>query len=179
VAAFGGYFFLVPLARFFERAPFGRDHIVNRPVILSRPEFVVLRRIVVEHLNLHPHVSRVSFDWRANADPVIRSLLELEFETQDEIAVIILRQQIPPASPGTVDNAVLDAVTVAVFPDQLPAVQRMAVEQSRETGLCVGGETRKRKTERELSGKKKFASVFVAHNSFKLIVVGADCRPLF
>jgi hypothetical protein len=55
----------------------------------------------------------------------------------------------------------------------------MAVEQSREIGLCVGGETRKRKTERELSGKKKFASVFVAHNSFQLIVVGADCRPLF
>ena len=101
----------------------------------------------------------------ANANAVIRSLLELEFEAQDEIAVFLLRQQIPPASLGTVDDAVLNAITVSVFPDQLPTVQRMTVEQTRETGLCVGRETRKRKAERELSGEKKFASLIVAHNS--------------
>jgi len=42
-----------------------------------------------------------------------------------------------------------------------------------------GRETRKRKTERDVSGKKEFASLIVAHNSFQLIVVCADCRQLF
>ena len=63
--------FAVPLARRLQRPTFGGADLVDRAVVLARLQVCVLRRGVVEHLNLHPDVGRVALKWGANPDAVV------------------------------------------------------------------------------------------------------------
>src|SRR4051812_33268008 len=68
----------VPLAyRLLEPALRGY-HFINRPVVLPGLQVLVLRSAVVEYLNLHAHVGRVTLERRADADTIVGVLRELE-----------------------------------------------------------------------------------------------------
>ena len=53
--------------------------------------------IVVEDLQFHADVGSVPFERRADAEAIVRPLLQLELEAENEIAILFLREQIAAA----------------------------------------------------------------------------------
>src|SRR5438034_151531 len=91
---------------------FVRSWPFNSAVVLGRTQLTgVLRRRVVQYLNLHADVRRVAFEGRTNAEAVVRALLELEFEVHDEIGKFLFREQPSAAAFGAIDHAIFDTVS--------------------------------------------------------------------
>src|SRR6266850_1645525 len=99
-------------------------------------------RLIVEHLNFHPGVSRIALHRRANPDAVVGARLELEIEAQNEIGKFPFGQQIPAAARGAINNAIGHSIAIALLINQLPAVKAFAVEQRSKPNVRSRGEGR-------------------------------------
>jgi hypothetical protein len=80
-------FLRVPFAdRLLEPAP-RREHVVDRSVVLRRPEVLVLRAAVVQHLDLDTRVRGVSLEWSADADAVVGVRRQPEVEPEIRLGI--------------------------------------------------------------------------------------------
>src|SRR5262245_39652562 len=68
------------------------DNAVDRPILLPRLNIGVFRRLIIEHLDLHPKRRRLTLQWRANSNTVVTARLQFEFQSQDEIRKFPLRE---------------------------------------------------------------------------------------
>jgi hypothetical protein len=91
-------------------------------------------------LDFHPHIRRVAFERGANSHAIVPTCLQAEFETKDEIRVLLLRIEIPPTVLGADDHAVLDDITRPVTAHKRPTLQRLAIKQFCKPGLVTSKE---------------------------------------
>ena len=127
----------VPLPDRPQDAAARRHHAVDRAVVLVRLEAPVHRRAVLEDLELHPDVGGVALERGADAEPVVGGRGQLELEAEDEVGVLLLRVQVPPAALGTDDDLpVLGGVAGEVAG---PALEVAAVEERPEALARLGG----------------------------------------
>jgi len=124
----------VPLAHGLLGSTLAGHDVVDRAVVLLRAQVRVLRRAVIEDLQLHAVVRGVALQRRADAHAVVAPGLELELEAEDEIRVLLLGQHHPAAFGGADQVAVLDGILAAG-----PTLKVRAIEQRNEPGLRVRG----------------------------------------
>src|SRR5690348_1741520 len=96
--------------------------------------------VMVQDLDLHSLIGRVAFKGRADADAVIGALLELEFETEDEVGVFLFGEEIAAAVGRALDETILDDVAAAFLADEFPAGEIRAVEKCGVARLGGGGQ---------------------------------------
>lgn len=131
VVALDPYLLGIPFADRLQETALGRDHAVNRPVILVLLELAVNRSLVIEHLNLHTHIGRVAFERGTDTDSVVGPLGQLELEPQHEVAELLLRIEVSAAAVARIerDRSVLGHVVARVSD---PAVHVRTVVQQPE-----------------------------------------------
>ncbi|CCZ95761.1 unknown [Alistipes sp. CAG:53] len=128
----GAYLLDVPCSQGREFHAFGRDNSVDRSVLLVYAQVLVDRSVVVEHLNLHAVIGGVDAHGGAYADAVVDALsVEGEFESQDEITVLLLGVEVARSAVlrRHVDRSV-DGDVVGGVPG--PLVHRRTVEEHLE-----------------------------------------------
>ena len=82
-------------------------------MILRRLQLGVLRAAVVQHLNLHADIRRITLERSADADAVVGVLGQLELEPQDEVGVFLLGEEVAAVFLRREEDAVLDLITLA------------------------------------------------------------------
>src|SRR5262245_59243706 len=146
VLAASNDFFAVPFARWLEKARLGRDDAIHGAVTLILLDVLVAVGRVVD--DLHPHALLRRIDAPTlflvrytNPDAVIRAGRQLELELEMKITIFLHSRQIAIPLPLADDRAVLHQIS---FFSTLPTIERLAVEQRRESRLVrPGGEDKK------------------------------------
>src|SRR5437016_4246466 len=106
----------IPLPQRLLESRLGREDVIDRTVILRRPQFPLIRRPrIIQHLNLHPLIRRIPGQWRANANAVVGILRELKFKPQNKVAVLFFRVQVPAVVEGAINRSILDAIPLATL----------------------------------------------------------------
>ncbi len=144
--AAGGDLLGIPFADRLQKPGLGGENIVDGAVILGGAEFAFVHgRIVIEDLNLHALVGGVAFEGRADADPVIGCVGQLEVEAQNEISVLGLREEVSVTIRRRDEEPIFDEVAGASGTDKSPAVERVSVEEIHESGFGGVGERGEKK----------------------------------
>ena len=102
-------------------------------------DVLVLRRGVVEHLDLHALIRSVAFERRAETDAVVAARTHFEVHAQDEVGVLLDGEEIPAAVGRADDPVAFDHVTRADPADQLPSIEIPTIEQRFESRLGLSG----------------------------------------
>jgi hypothetical protein len=165
-SSFRDNFFLIPLAGGLLEPLLGGNHVIDRAVILGRPQLaMVTRGAIVEDLNFHSLVGCVSFIGRANADAVVRSFEEAKFEAQKEVRELFGSEEVTAAIGGTHEEAVFHHVTAAFLSDDPPAIERFPVEQRHEARVGRGNSQRQRGRGKHTSQVNHYRKFTTGHNN--------------
>src|SRR5262245_19037792 len=119
--------FFVPFSCLLQKAPLGRNHIVDRTVVLRRLERLVIG--CVEDLNLHALVGCVTCQWRADAHSVVPGWFRAKLEAKHKVCEFLDGEEIAAAVFGTDQIAVPDHVPRSFLLDQRPSTKCFAVKQ--------------------------------------------------
>ena len=155
LSAVGGDLLRVPFPRLFQCAFPGGNDVVNRAMklgIMERAPFSGQRRAFFQDLDFHAQGRSAALQGRTDAHSVIRALLQLKLEPENEIRVFLLRVKIASTTPRAVDNPVFNTVTVPAFTDQRPAFQGFAIEQAGKPGVVCCGSRDGQKVARQQQG---------------------------
>ena len=125
----------VPFSHRRQRAAAGGNQAVDRSMRLPGLDPGVLGRRVVQNLDLHPVDGSVSVDGSPDTHAVVSSRSQLELETEDEVRVFLLRQELGPLPFGTDQEAIPDQPALIPLPDRPPSGQVPAVEKGDEARL--------------------------------------------
>src|SRR5262249_3101897 len=126
----GSDLLLVPLSRgIAETGPRG-NCIVNRPMILLGTDAAFVHGVaVIQDLDLHPLIGCVAFVGCTDTDAVVGARRQHKFEAKNEVREFLLGEEIASSISGANDFTFLNDIAGTVSADELPAVERLPVEQ--------------------------------------------------
>ena len=113
-------------------------------MILRRTQVAILRAAVIENLDLNSKVCGITLQRRADTDPVVGVLGQLEFEAEDKVRVFLRGEEVSAVLFSGEEDPALDLVTLARSVLGTvgalavhPPGQVLAVEERRESFLRV------------------------------------------
>lgn len=149
-ATVGCDLFLIPFSSLLQKASLGRNHIVNRAVVLGGPQLsLVSFGLVVKNLDLHAGISGIAFQGSSDADAVVATFFGPEFKAKHKIRILFLRKQIPASIGRTDQQTVFHDITSPVLSYQHPVVQGLTVKQRDETCLFSRQPARREKEKKK------------------------------
>src|SRR4051812_24638816 len=88
------YFFVIPLPYRFQETALGRNCSVDRTMILVHMQVFINRSLVVENLQLHTYVGRITLQRSTDSQSIISTRCQLKLKTIYEIAKLFFGVQI-------------------------------------------------------------------------------------
>ena len=142
VSSVGDHFFRVPFADRLQMARLGGGDAIDRAMPLPGLDPLVLVRGVVDDLQFHANIGRVTLQRSTNPKSVVRTGRQLEFQPQHEVGIFLLGIDVAPLLLGITHHVPL-AVGVIPLGVADPAGHVFAVEQGDKPllgllGLRVG-----------------------------------------